>query len=80
VRERRGERAIWQRRYWEHLIRNEADFAAHMDYIHFNPVKHGLVERVNDLPYSTFHRLVERGMYPLDWAESVGAETLGDLE
>jgi putative transposase len=68
VRVRRGERGIWQRRYWEHLVRDDADFRAHMDYVHFNPVKHGLVKRVCDWPYSTFHRCVEQGVYPLDWA------------
>ena len=68
VRLRRGERGIWQRRYWEHLIRDDADFAAHMDYVHINPVKHGLVSRVADWPYSTFHGLVQRGVYPKDWA------------
>ena len=68
VRVKRGERGIWQRRFWEHLIRDEADFRAHMDYVHFNPVKHGLVKCVKDWPYSTFHRLVEQGVYPLDWA------------
>jgi putative transposase len=71
VRIRRGERGIWQRRYWEHLIRDTADFQAHMDYVHINPVRHGLVERVMDWPFSTFHRLVERGVYPADWAGSV---------
>jgi len=71
TRVRRGERGIWQRRYWEHLIRDEKDFAAHMDYVHVNPVKHGLVKRVAEWPYSTFHRLVEEGVYPLDWAGSV---------
>jgi putative transposase len=68
VRQRRGERGIWQRRYWEHLFRDEADFRAHMDYVHINPLKHGLVERVADWPYSTFHRLVAQGVYPADWA------------
>jgi putative transposase len=68
VRQKRGERGIWQRRYWEHLIRDEADYRAHMDYVHFNPVKHGWVTRVSDWPYSTFHRLVEQGIYPPDWA------------
>jgi putative transposase len=68
VRERRGERGIWQRRYWEHLIRDEKDFAAHMDYVHINPVKHGLVKRVVDWPYSTFHWLVKNDVYPPDWA------------
>ncbi|MCO6441512.1 MAG: transposase [Nitrococcus mobilis] len=66
VRTRRGERGIWQRRFWEHLIRDEADFSMHMDYLHFNPVKHGLVARVVDWPHSTFHRLVATGVYPAD--------------
>lgn len=66
----RGERGIWQRRYWEHLIRDDADFRAHMDYVHINPVKHGYVEHVVDWPYSTFHRLVKRGWYPSDWASN----------
>lgn len=65
---KRGERGVWQRRYWEHLIRDEADYRAHMDYVHINPVKHGLVKQVADWPFSTFHRLVEQGMYPADWA------------
>ena len=68
VRQRRGERGIWQRRYWEHLIRDDADFAAHVDYVHINPVKHGLVRCVADWPYSTFHRLVAMGIYSADWA------------
>jgi putative transposase len=62
------ERGIWQRRYWEHTLRDEADFARHVDYIHFNPVKHGYVSRVRDWPHSTFHRMVRLGLYPLDWA------------
>lgn len=70
VRQQRGERGIWQRRYWEHLIRNEQDFIAHMDYVHFNPVKHGWVHAVVDWPYSTFHRRAAEGMYPLAWAGS----------
>jgi putative transposase len=65
---KRGERGIWQRRYWEHLVRDEADFHAHVDYVHINPVKHGLAERVVDWPYSTFHRLVAQGVYPANWA------------
>ena len=67
VRQHRRERGIWQRRFWEHVIRDEADYRAHMDYVHYNPVKHGLVERVKDWPYSTFHRCVQLGLYPLDW-------------
>lgn len=68
VRQRRGERGVWQRRYWEHLIKDETDYQAHMDYVHINPVKHRLVSRVSDWPYSTFHRLVGKGIYPADWA------------
>ena len=68
VRQRRGERGIWQRRYWEHLIKDEADYHAHMDYVHINPVRHGLVTTVVDWPYSTFHRLVKTHVYPIDWA------------
>jgi len=70
-RQKRGERAIWQRRYWEHMIRDVADWEAHMNYIHFNPVKHGLVRAVHEWPYSTFHKLVERGWYQRDWGVSV---------
>ncbi|CAN7634633.1 transposase [Aquipseudomonas alcaligenes] len=64
----RGERGIWQRRYWEHLIRDDLDYQRHFDYIHINPVKHGHVRRVCDWPYSSFHRAVRDGIYPLDWA------------
>lgn len=53
---RKGEKGIWQRRFWEHAIRDERDFRAHVEYCHFNPVKHGLVERPEDWPYSTIHR------------------------
>ncbi|MDE2068966.1 MAG: transposase [Bradyrhizobium sp.] len=67
----KGERGIWQRRYWEHTIRDEIDFARHVDYIHINPIKHGLVTRVADGPHSSFHRMVERGIYPEDWAGDV---------
>lgn len=65
---RRGERGIWQRRYWEHMIRDDADFSAYMDYVHINPVKHGLVQRVEEWPFSTFHGCVAKGVYPHDWA------------
>jgi putative transposase len=65
---RRRERGIWQRRYYEHAIRDAEDFARHVDYIHWNPVKHGWVERVADWPYSSFHKFVKRGRLPLDWA------------
>jgi putative transposase len=61
------EKGIWQRRYWEHAIRNDADFERHIDYIHFNPVKHGYVTTVADWPYSSFHRHVEQGLLAKDW-------------
>jgi len=80
VRRARGERGIWQRRYWEHLIQDDADFEAHMDYLHFNPVKHGHVTRVADWPYSTFHKLVALGIYFPDWAGSIAANELDALE
>jgi putative transposase len=62
------EKGIWQRRYWEHAIRDDADLARHIDYIHYNPVKHGLVSRVCDWPHSSFHRYVARELLPPDWA------------
>jgi len=65
---RKRERGIWQRRYWEHTIRDEDDFARHVDYIHFNPVKHGHVEHAGAWPYSSFHRMVRLGFYPESWA------------
>jgi len=65
------ESTIWQRRFWEHQIRDDSDFERHVDYIHFNPVKHGYVDRVSDWPYSTFHRYVRSGVYPDTWARSL---------
>lgn len=67
VRRAKGERGIWQRRFWEHAIRDEDDYARHMDYVHFNPVKHGYVSVVAQWPHSTFHRWVKVGTYPRDW-------------
>ena len=68
-REKRGEAAIWQRRFWEHTLRDEEDFNRHVDYIHYNPVKHGLVKRVQDWPWSSFHRYVGLGFYDIHWGE-----------
>lgn len=73
------EQALWQRRYWEHTLRDEEDFARHADYIHFNPVKHGYAASAAEWPYSSFHRSVEAGMYPVDWAaEGVDLSRVGD--
>ena len=68
TRKARGERGIWQRRFWEHLIRDESDYARHIAYCYINPVKHGLAARVQDWPYSSFHRDVRAGLFPVDWA------------
>ena len=65
---KRRESTIWQRRFWEHLIRDDVDLARHLDYIHYNPVKHGHVARPIDWPYSTIHRYVRSGVYPVDWS------------
>ena len=67
VQVKRGERGIWQRRFWERLIRDELEYVSILDYIHYNPVKHGLVTSVCDWPYSTFHKLVQNNVYPEDW-------------
>jgi len=64
---RRGEYALWQRRFWEHTVRDDTDFARHIDYIHYNPVKHGLIARVTDWLHSSFHRYVRNGLLPPDW-------------
>jgi len=73
---RRNERPVWQRRYYEHAIRDEADWRRHLDYLFYNPVKHGLTGRVADWPWSSFLRAVERGWYPADW----GTQAPGDLQ
>jgi REP-associated tyrosine transposase len=77
ARHHNGELALWQRRYWEHTIRNSGDFERHVDYIHFNPVKHGLVSRVRDWPFSSFHRFVRQGLLPEDWAGDLGQHDTG---
>jgi putative transposase len=71
----RGEYQLWGRRFWEHTIRDDGDFERHVNYIHFNPVKHKLVQCVADWPYSSFHRYVEKGLLPLDWAGVAGRES-----
>jgi len=64
---RHRRRGVWQRRFWEHTIRDARDFRLHLDYIHVNPVKHGLVKRPADWPWSTFHACVRRGWYQSNW-------------
>jgi putative transposase len=66
-RQKRQESNLWQRRFWEHLIRDDEDFQAHCNYIHYNPVKHGLCDSPKDWQFSSFHRFVKQGIYPEDW-------------
>jgi putative transposase len=64
----KGERGIWQRRFWDHLIRDENDLARHVDYIHINPVKHGHAAKAGDWPWSSIHRYIRNGILNADWA------------
>ena len=61
---------LWQPRYWEHLIRDDTDYRQHVEYIHYNPVKHGCVSRPSQWPYSSFRRYVKEGLYPEDWGSA----------
>ncbi len=78
MRQQAGERGIWQRRFWEHQIRDEADLAKHMDYIHYNPVKHGWAKTPAAWPHSSFAHQVSRGAYPADWAAGDGVDVRGE--
>ena len=69
-RQHKGEKAIWQRRFWEHQIQDNRDFIAHVEYIHYNPVHHGLVKAPKDWAYSSFHNYVQRGIYDVMWGAS----------
>lgn len=66
----KGERGVWQRRFWEHQVRDETDLERHVDYIHYNPVKHGYVSHPIDWPWSSFPRHVASGLYPADWGRT----------
>ena len=79
-RNEKGESTLWQRRFWEHQIRDEKDLGIHMDYIHYNPVKHGLCKSPQEWRYSTLHRLVRKGKYPEKWASSYEPEIPQELE
>lgn len=73
---KRRETGIWQRRFWEHLIKDDKDLSNHIDYIYYNPVKHGYVKNVSDWQFSSFHRDVRNGMYPMDWGNNVDITVL----
>jgi putative transposase len=78
---KKNEKGIWQRRFWEHAIRNQEDFNRHCDYIHFNPVKHGLAHSPSEWKFSSFRKFVEKGLYSSDWGEVEGKELMDmDLE
>ena len=75
VRKKRGERGIWQRRFWEHHIRDERDFRNHVAYCYYNPVKHGLVQNIRDWPHSTIHRDVRAGRFEQDFEFTLDAHS-----
>jgi len=75
-REKHRERAVWQHRFWEHTVRDGDDLERCLNYLHWNPVKHGLVSRVADYPWSSFHRYVRDGIYEPHWGN---AETCPDV-
>ena len=69
------DKGIWQRRFWEHEIRDDVDLERHVEYTHYNPVKHGLVRCVSEWPYSSFHRYVRSGLVSADWDGCVESDT-----
>ena len=73
---RKKEKGVWQQKFWEHCIRDDADFNAHCDYIHYNPVKHGLTRSPDEWPHSTFGQFVQAGLYPLDWGRDISPRVL----
>ncbi|MEZ2575557.1 REP-associated tyrosine transposase [Buttiauxella ferragutiae] len=73
-----GNPTVWQKRFWEHCIKDDRDYAAHVDYVYINPVKHGFVKTACEWPYSSFHRDVKRGLYPADWAGEVEDFSAGE--
>ena len=77
AKDERGEHRLWQRRYWEHTLKDENDYARHVDYIHYNPVKHGLVNQVYEWPYSSFHWYVRQGLLGMDWGGKYTADKDG---
>ncbi|MDH5611844.1 MAG: transposase [Gammaproteobacteria bacterium] len=81
-RKSKGERGIWQRRYWEHVIRDELDFERHVNYIHYNPVKHGYVKRAIDWPNSTIHEYIRKGILDKNWSyeESDNESEFGEIK
>ena len=76
---KRREAGIWQPRFWEHYIRDEDDLSRHIDYVHYNPVKHGLVQQVSDWPSSSFMGYVRQGFYQQDWGQGCELDSMGQF-
>lgn len=76
---KKREKGIWQRRYWEHTIRDENDLYRHLDYIHYNPIKHGFVTKAIDYPYSSFENFVSKGYYDKDWCNFEDKNKVNEL-
>ena len=74
------EKGIFQRRYWEHTIRDENELNNHINYIHYNPVKHGYAKSVNDWEFSTFHKFVKKGLYDINWGSNTDIKEIIDLD
>lgn len=78
IRKKKRERGIWQRRFWEHLIRDDLDFEHHVNYIHFNPVKHGYVTKGSDWEYSSIHNYIKKGRITKDWGWYETSDNFGE--
>ena len=76
----KGEKGLFQRRYFEHTITNQDDLNNQINYIHYNPVKHGYVHSVKDWEFSSFHKFVKQGLYEENWGSSKDVENIKDLE
>ena len=70
---------LWQNRFWEHTIRDENDLNTHLNYIHYNPVKHGYAKSVKDWEYSSFHKFVKKGLYDINWGSNTDIKEIIDL-
>ena len=78
ARQHKKQQAVWQHRFWEHSLRDEKDFTQHVEYIHYNPVRHGYADAPGKWPFSSFHRYVQTGIYPADWgSESMDFTGIG---
>ena len=75
----RHEYTVWQRRFWEHTIRDENDFASHVDYIHYNPVKHRLIQTASEWPFSSIHTYIKQGILTHDWAGTSFESGFGEI-